>query len=135
MSLSRPGVSVLAAIVSLFAMLSTMYTAMIDIKIESMPTLSIRQDQEDNWHIENIGVGPAIDPVVTYQVRGKAGWLRAQRLYPMKAGELVIARKVPSDPIGIRVRYRDIYGNEYVSTLAAGRLDIQTQLPFLLRMI
>ncbi|MCI4664049.1 MAG: hypothetical protein MRY74_04940 [Neomegalonema sp.] len=132
MEFSKPGVSILAAFVSIFAMLNTMYISVIDIKSENMPTLSIRQDGDD-WFVENIGSGPALDPEVTYRMRGVRGWIKGQILYPMKAGEKIIARKVPKDPIGIRVVYRDIYGNEYTSTLASGRLKVDVDLPFLLK--
>lgn len=134
MNLSQPGVSVLAALVSLFAMVNTMYISVIDIKSENMPTLSIRQNGDD-WFVENIGSGPALDPVVTYQMRGDPEWRRGQILYPMATGEQIVARSVPTDPIGIRVAYTDIYGNEYVSTLAAGRLTVDVDLPFLLELL
>ncbi len=134
MNLSQPGVSVLAALVSLFAMVNTMYISVIDIKSENMPTLSIRQNGDD-WFVENIGSGPALDPVVTYQMGADPEWRRGQILYPMSAGEQIIARSVPKDPRGIRVEYRDIYGNEYTSILTGGRLSVDVDLPFLLTLI
>lgn len=133
MELSKPGVSILAAIVSLFAMINTMYVSLLDIKSENMPTLSVRQIGDD-WFVENIGSGPALGPEVSYRTR-EDGWRRGQILYPMRAGEQIIARSVPVDPIGIRVIYFDIYGNRYVSTLESGRLDVDVGLPWLLEML
>ena len=104
-----PGVAVIISIISLIV--SIRYSKR-NLETSISPTLVfVRYD--DDWKIENIGNGPALNVIIF--AGSRENWLDAKQYYPVPAGVRMDIPKMSIPRARLGASYEDTHGNKYSS--------------------
>jgi hypothetical protein len=86
--------------------------------LRSMRPVLVIVYENDAWHIQNVGNGPALDVLVAQKIPN-GPWIRPVRIPPQsKDGGMHLHWLNSMNDKGIGARYRDVEGRWYTSTCA-----------------
>jgi len=109
----RAWAPIIALVLSLIAIIVSLYTYAQNKKKDVMPVLVFSRRSATNWQVENVGNGPALN-VVLGDGKEDGTWAIIAKLYPIAAGARV---DLPWLDYGARLgtSYADVWGEKYAT--------------------
>ena len=117
----RDGVALLALVISVVALIFTIYKGRYDQIMGVKPALMFVYGDSFGWELQNIGTGPALNIIGAIKESKDGKWDRPVQVPPLKKdGTLPFPLSVAfSDAHGFGVTYEDMWGRRYTTTCIA----------------
>ena len=108
-------ISVIALIMSVTSVFSSVYFSRLGIKTNVLPALVFIYNVKAGWSLRNVGNGPALNVLVARRLSSDSDWDLPTRIYPIGKGEEVSIPWVGHNPKLLAVSYQDAHNRTYTS--------------------